>query len=135
MKYYLFLLVLLFLSSCGKKDNKDVEACLVKQPNNSSFMLDTINTSKWDSVYVMAPYQYVNIEKNIPYLSDKLKKKFKETAMIGSYCTLIFVKDQKVVSYSSIKRDVADFSSLDGKIGYPLKQNYQIVAYRKVIAG
>ena len=134
MRNYLFLLVLLFLPSCGKKENKDVEACLANQPDHSSFMLDTINTNKWDSVYVMGPYQYENLEKSIPYLSHNLKKKFKQTAMLDTCCTLIFVRNQKVVSYSTIKRDIADFSSLGSKIGYSSKQNYHIVAFRKINA-
>jgi hypothetical protein len=132
MKNYLFLLALLLLSSCGEKENKDIEARLVKQPENSSFMLDTINTNKWDSVYIMHPYQYPNIEKCLPYLSDKLKKKFKEAANFDAFCTLIFVRDQKVVDYSYIKRDAADFTSLNVSLGYSSKQNYQIVAYRKI---
>lgn len=132
MKNYLFLLALLLLSSCGEKENKDIEARLVKQPENSSFMLDTINTNKWDSVYIMHPYQYSNIEKCLPYLSDKLKKKFKEAANFDAFCTLIFVRDQKVVDYSYIKRDAADFTSLNVSLGYSSKQNYQIVAYRKI---
>lgn len=132
MRKLLFILSILSLAGCGKKEIKDVEAFLAKKQNFSSFALDSINTSKWDSLYVMNPYQYAIIEKRVPHLSHSLKRKLKQIGTSDDYCALIFVRKQQVVNYSIVDRNIADFSSLDGKIGYSSKQRYRIVAYRKV---
>ena len=70
--------------------------------------------SSADSVYVVEPYKAEFFEQNGHLeIINKAQKSIENTTLYEGYCQLLFVKDNMVVSYAEIDRNIADFCGLD----------------------
>lgn len=73
---------------------------------------------EWDTMIVIKPYDNhtASDEKiDMGYAGDR--DAILDNTLFDSICTLLFIKDNKLVAFSSIYRNVIDFSSL-GKTTY-----------------
>lgn len=116
-------LLLISIASCNRS-TKEISINLSGLEVSSVFRLDTINTSDWDSLYILKPYHKIEI--NIDGMSDSDLKNIESQSMLDGYCSLLFLKEDRLVNYSFISRDMADFSQIQDKSIFPSNQNYEL---------
>lgn len=124
IKILFTVLLLISIASCSNRSTKEVSINLSGLEVNSVFRLDTINTSDWDNLYVLKPYHKIEI--NIDSISDSDLKNIESQSMLDGYCSLLFLKEDRLVNYSFISRDMADFSQIQDKSIFPSNQNYEL---------
>ncbi len=62
---------------------------------------------EWDSVYIVKPYAVVSeIDAE---LTETDRVAIEKLTQFDIVCTLLFIKDNRLVAYSSVPRDVIDF--------------------------
>lgn len=116
------IIIFLFLSCSNEAKKIDIE--LIDLHAESEFSLDTFNSSDWDSLYILKPYQ--QIDTNRYNISESVLNRLKNNAMIDTYCSLLFFKGNQLVNYSFIPRSVADFSKIEGKTTFPSNQKFKL---------
>lgn len=80
----------------------------------------------WDSMLVMRPYSdHVLKDYKIEITSNSDQEVIHDNSIFDSICTLLFIKNHKVVAFSSVYRDVIDFTKLE-KNFYPATDSIQI---------
>ncbi|MDH6310394.1 hypothetical protein M2451_003281 [Dysgonomonas sp. PFB1-18] len=122
--------VLLFLSCGNRQENRDIEKHLSRINTNASFTLDTINTASWDSVYVLSPYMIPEYQDFNITMTDETDADISNSIGNSDHiCILLFTKNNTLVNYATIKREIADFHSLKK---YSSKQRYRINSRREV---
>lgn len=110
---------MLFLIACsGNYKDQSVENSLSEIKTYTPFALDSIFNKSWDTVYVLKPYSYREIEVFSLDIPRRYRKAFKVIEKSEGSCVLIFTKSKKMVGYSEISRLVADFSYVNS-IRYP----------------
>ena len=86
---------------------------------NTCFSVHELYKEKpWDTMIVVKPYdsRTASDEKiDMGYAGDR--DAILDNTLFDSICTLLFIKDNKLVAFSSIYRNVIDFNSL-GKTTY-----------------
>lgn len=123
IKILFTVLLLISIASCNRS-TKEISINLSGLEVSSVFRLDTINTSDWDSLYILKPYHKIEI--NIDGMSDSDLKNIESQSMLDGYCSLLFLKEDRLVNYSFISRDMADFSQIQDKLIFPSNQNYEL---------
>lgn len=123
IKVLFIVLLLISIASCNRSI-KEVSINLSGLEVNSVFRLDTINTSDWDNLYVLKPYHKIEI--NIDDMPDSDLKNIESQSMLDGYCSLLFLKEDSLVNYSFISRDMADFCQIQDKSIFPSNQNYEL---------
>ena len=96
------------------KDNtENIVSHLKSVPTGEGFNLSAVCCPA-DSVYIVEPYNVEFFEQNSHLeIISKAKKSIENTTSHDGYCQLLFVKDNMVVSYAEIDRNIADFCDLD----------------------
>lgn len=129
------LFLLFALLGCDENiENKEVELKLAQLADSASFRLDTMNTQDWDSVYILMPYLQLDVEKHNIKISRAVKNEFKHAGITEDYCSLLFIHNQTVVAYSTIRRNIVDFSDLGGgdhNLMVPSTQKYVLQERRR----
>jgi hypothetical protein len=128
------LLVLLFsvFVGCSKKNRcSQIEESIQSIKIGSEFSLDTLNTAKWDTVYIMEPYSYDVLDTlNIQNIPSGVKTSLKSRLGRDTYCALIFTEKLNYVNHAFIRRNI-DFSWLEN-IKYPADQIYYLAGNKRV---
>ena len=101
----------------GRVFLKNDTECIVNQlsviPIGEEFDLSGVCTPA-DSVYIVKPYNAEFFEQNSHLrVFNKAQKSIENTTLHEEYCQLLFVKDNNVISYAEIDRNIADFCDLD----------------------
>lgn len=118
--------------SCNNKV-KEIDLKLEKLTPGTTFKLDTININDWDYLYIVRPYETIDSGKyNMP---ESVLNKINNTARYddGS-CTLLFIKNNQLINYSIVQRNIIDFILLepDTKYTFPFSQEYKLDIKRVV---
>ena len=96
-----------------KNNTEKLVSHLKSVPTGEEFDLSVVCCPA-DSVYVVEPYNAEFFEQNSHLeIISKAKKSIENTTSNDGYCQLLFVKDNMVVSYAEIDRNIADFCDLD----------------------
>ncbi len=96
------------------KDNtENLVSHLKSVPVGEEFDLSAVCYSA-DSIYIVEPYNAEFFEQNRHLeIINKAKKSIENTTLYDGYCQLLFVKDNMVISYAEIDRNIADFCDID----------------------
>ena len=108
MKYISWLIILItFITGCSKSDEHVSDALDKVAESRQEISLGDITTYKWDTVYIIGPYQtFYNSEINgIP---PKVKKRLKSQELCDTWFVLLFTFNQDFVSYSEVRRGIMD---------------------------
>ena len=109
---YLLLMVTLTFSCCTNKI--DVEREVASAIHSDKPCLEHVyEDEKWDSVYILLPYQ--DPHQLGLRISHSDLKNLGNLSLADQYCTLIFGHKGDLVAYSAIKRSVVDFSNIKGR--------------------
>lgn len=119
------------LLACHNLENDKVEVVLSKIENNTLFRIDSIETKSWDTLCIIRPYELLTNVTDVDF-SIKERKMVEDLTRFDGHCTLLFVKDRRIISYTVISRDIADFSTLD-KVYFRSNQIFRITNQRQVI--
>lgn len=108
----LFILGLFVFSLFGCRqqlENKHIENKLAKIEIGSVFSLYDMNTrDKWDCLYIVTPYRYEVVNKQVD-----IPSRIKHFSLTEAHCVLVFVKNKEMVSYSVVPRNTVDFCDLN----------------------
>jgi hypothetical protein len=136
-KIILFLILILAVYIGCAENNRcpKIEESIQSLKGNLEFSLDTINTEKWDTVYIMEPYSNRTLDTlNIQNMPIRVRSSLRATLRGDRWCVLIFTEKQNYVNHALIERNV-DFYHLQ-KIKYPYNQIYFLEGkdhFKKVI--
>lgn len=132
-KYNISLFVLIILlCGCQKYENRDIESSLKKLEINTSFVLDTIEKRNWDKVYIMTPY-LGNKKLSSVEMPSEVRKTLDQNSMSDNINTLVFTQKNKIISFATIRRNIADFDGHENQI-YGRTQVFKVVEYRNIIS-
>lgn len=132
MKTTILIITLFLFLSCSNGDKvKEINLNLSNITEDSSFSLDSINTSDWDSVYILTPYAIV--PSNEYQIQESTQKMLQDLTLFDSQCTLLFIKDKALINYSSVPRNIADFADIKGNNTFHSKQIYKLDNARNVL--
>ena len=107
----LLLMVTLSFSCCNKID---VEREVASAIHSDKPCLEHVyEDEKWDSVYILLPYQ--DPHQLGLRISHSDLQSLENLSLADQYCTLIFGHKGGLVAYSAIKRSVVDFSNIKGR--------------------
>lgn len=123
--------IIIVFSFMSCDEVKEIDLKLEKLTPETTFRLDTINISHWDSLYIVTPYGSISSGKyDMP---ESVLNKINSMAMYNdSHYTLLFIKNNKLVNYSIVGRNVVDFALLkpDERRTFPSNQEYKLDAKR-----
>lgn len=125
------IIIVLFFISCDEV--KEVDLKLEKLMPETAFRLDTINIGQWDSLYIVTPYKAIDAGKfDMP---ESVLNRINYIAMLDNYNTLLFIKNNKLVNYSIVERNIFDFILVEknGRSTFPSSQVYKLDVKRNVI--
>ena len=108
MKYISWLIILItFITGCSKSDEHVSDALDKVAESRQEISLGDITTYKWDTVYVIGPYQ--TFEHNeINGIPPQVKKRLKSQELCDTWFVLLFTFNQDFVSYSEVRRGIMD---------------------------
>ena len=102
-----FLILITFLTGCCKSDEHVADALAEVANSKDEVSLGDITSYKWDTVYVIGPYQ--TFEHNeINGIPQKVKKRLKSQELCDTWFILLFTSNQDFVSYSDVRRGIMD---------------------------
>lgn len=80
--------------------------------------------SDWDSILIIKPYTAVSQQETLNELVNfsKIKSEIEDIEFADAICYLLFVKNEKIVGYGSIRRSPIDFAFFP-----PESQNVAII--------
>lgn len=107
-----YVVVFFSLLACHNSKNDKVEAELSRIENNTPFRIDSIETKSWDTLCIIKPYEALTNIKEVDF-SAKEQAEIEKLALFDGHCTLLFIKNRKIVSYAVVARNIADFSTPD----------------------
>ena len=115
---------------CAKTEDTEIKAELLIlfdsaiENKNGTFQLSQLNL-KWDSLFIVFPYSDVQRIK----FSDRINTDILSQTDIQSrddVCVLVFLKDDKIVSYVEMSREY-DFGKLSADKLYSKSQLFKLV--------
>ena len=108
------LLLMVTLSfSCCCNNKIDVEREVASAIHSDKPCLEHVyEDEKWDSVYILLPYQDPH-QLGLQVSHSDLNS-LENLSLADQYCTLIFAHKGRLVAYSSIKRSAVDLSDMKG---------------------
>ena len=108
MKYISWLIILItFITGCSKRDEHVSEALDKVAESRQEISLGDITTYKWDTVYIIGPYQTFD-HSEINGMPPKVKKRLKSQELCDTWFVLLFTFNQDFVSYSEVRRGIMD---------------------------
>lgn len=103
----IFLILTTYLTGCSKSDEHVADALARVTNSKDEVSLGDITSYKWDTVYVIGPYQ--TFEHNeINGIPQKVKKRLKSQELCDTWFILLFTRNQDFVSYSDARRGIMD---------------------------
>ena len=108
MKYISWLIILItFITGCSKSDEHVSDALDKVAESRQEISLGDITTYKWDTVYIIGPYQTFD-HSEINGIPPKVKKRLKSQELCDTWFILLFTSNQDFVSYSDVRRGIMD---------------------------
>lgn len=108
MKYISWLIILItFITGCSKSDEHVSDALDKVAESRQEISLGDITTYKWDTVYIIGPYQTFD-HSEINGIPPKVKKRLKSQELCDTWFVLLFIFNQDFVSYSEVRRGIMD---------------------------
>ena len=108
MKYISWLIILItFITGCSKSDEHVSDALDKVAESRQEISLGDITTYKWDTVYIIGPYQTFD-HSEINGIPPKVKKRLKGQELCDTWFVLLFTFNQDFVSYSEVRRGIMD---------------------------
>ena len=108
MKYISWLIILItFITGCIKSDEHVSDALDKVAESRQEISLGDITTYKWDTVYIIGPYQTFD-HSEINGIPPKVKKRLKSQELCNTWFVLLFTFNQDFVSYSEVSRGIMD---------------------------
>ena len=108
MKYISWLIILItFITGCSKSDEHVSDALDKVAESRQEISLGDITTYKWDTVYIIGPYQTFD-HSEINGIPPKVKKRLKSQELCDTWFVLLFTFNQDFVSYSEVRRGIID---------------------------
>ena len=108
MKYISWLIILItFLTGCCKSDEHVADALAEVANSKDEVSLGDITSYKWDTVYIIGPYQTFD-HSEINEIPPKVKKILKRQELCDTWFILLFTSNQDFVSYSDVRRGIMD---------------------------
>lgn len=108
MKYISWLIILItFITGCSKSDEHVSDALDKVAESRQEISLGDITTYKWDTVYIIGPYQTFD-HSEINGIPQKVKKRLKSQELCDTWFVLLFTFNQDFVSYSEVRRGIMD---------------------------
>lgn len=108
MKYITWLIILItFITGCSKSDEHVSDALDKVAESRQEISLGDITTYKWDTVYIIGPYQTFD-HSEINGIPQKVKKRLKSQELCDTWFVLLFTFNQDFVSYSEVRRGIMD---------------------------
>lgn len=108
MKYISWLTILItFITGCSKSDEHVSDALDKVAESRQEISLGDITTYKWDTVYIIGPYQTFD-HSEINGIPPKVKKRLKSQELCDTWFVLLFTFNQDFVSYSEVRRGIMD---------------------------
>ena len=108
MKYISWLIILItFITGCSKSDEHVSYALDKVAESRQEISLGDITTYKWDTVYIIGPYQTFD-HSEINGIPPKVKKRLKSQELCDTWFVLLFTFNQDFVSYSEVRRGIMD---------------------------
>lgn len=108
MKYISWLIILItFITGCSKSDEHVSDALDKVAESRQEISLGDITTYKWDTVYIIGPYQTFD-HSEINGIPPKVKKRLKSQEICDTWFVLLFTFNQDFVSYSEVRRGIMD---------------------------
>lgn len=103
----IFLILTTYLTGCSKSDEHVADALARVSNSKDEVSLGDITSYKWDTVYVIGPYQ--TFEHNeINGIPPQVKKRLKSQELCDTWFILLFTSNQDFVSYSDVRRGIMD---------------------------
>ena len=107
-KIITFIILITSIVSCSINE-KSLESLILNELENSKELnLSNYNEFDWDSLIILGPYsniEKIEMEKNID-----LSNVSNSIEMLDNINLIVFLKQGKVVRYSEINRNIADFN-------------------------
>lgn len=109
----------LFLLACNPSpnllENNTVEQRLSQVQIDTPFSLDTLNRVDWDTLFIVKPYSFADLDKHNLQIPKEIKQDLETNSIANEgLCVLLFIKDHKLVNYARIPRTTsADFAFID----------------------
>ena len=108
MKYISWLIILItFITGCIKSDEHVSDTLDKVAESRQEISLGDITTYKWDTVYIIGPYQTFD-HSEINGIPPKVKKRLKSQELCDTWFVLLFTFNQDFVSYSEVRRGIMD---------------------------
>lgn len=108
MKYISWLIILItFITGCSKSDEHVSDALDKVAESRQEISLGDITTYKWDTVYIIGPYQTFD-HSEINGIPQKVRKRLKSQELCDTWFVLLFTFNQDFVSYSEVRRGIMD---------------------------
>ena len=108
MKYISWLIILItFITGCSKSDEHVSDALGKVAESRQEISLGDITTYKWDTVYIIGPYQTFD-HSEINGIPPKVKRRLKSQELCDTWFVLLFTFNQDFVSYSEVRRGIMD---------------------------
>lgn len=121
-KKFWFLILLMFciigFFTCKellRSQKIDIQEQLPKLCYNGKICFKDLQIKQeWDKILILGPYNKIDkYDVGIRWID---RKAINWSSHFDSSCTIVFLKDMKVMAFTYIFRDVFDFSEFDGKI-------------------
>ena len=103
----IFLILTTYLTGCSKSDEHVADALARVANSKDEVSLGDITSYKWDTVYVIGPYQTFD-HSEINGIPQKVKKRLKSQKLCDTWFILLFTSNQDFVSYSDVRRGIMD---------------------------
>ena len=103
----IFLILTTYLTGCSKSDEHMADALARVANSKDEVSLGDITSYKWDTVYVIGPYQTFD-HSEINGIPQKVKKRLKSQELCDTWFMLLFTFNQDLVSYSYVRRGIMD---------------------------
>ena len=95
------------MTECSKSDEHVSDALDKVAESRQEISLGDITTYKWDTVYIIGPYQTFD-HSEINGIPPKVKKRLKSQELCDTWFVLLFTFNQDFVSYSEVRRGIMD---------------------------
>lgn len=102
-----FIIAFASLTGCSKSDEHVSDALDKVAESRQEISLGDITTYKWDTVYIIGPYQTFD-HSEINGIPPKVKKRLKSQELCDTWFVLLFTFNQDFVSYSEVRRGIMD---------------------------
>lgn len=103
----IFLILTTYLTGCSKSDEHMADALARVANSKDEVSLGDITSYKWDTVYVIGPYQTFD-HSEINGIPKKVKKRLKSQELCDTWFMLLFTFNQDLVSYLDVRRGIMD---------------------------